>query len=686
MSRAFKPLALLSLAITAPVPGAALAQGEDEADASGEPTIIVTADALPETAGARAFSVNEVGRDAITAEVSGRLEGALQTVPGFQQFRRSDSRSSNPTAQGVTLRGLGGNASSRALVTLDGVPVIDPFFGNVPFGALPAEAIGSIRVRRGGATGAFGSGALTGAIALQSLVPGDSEPFLASALVNQRGETELAGLANIALPGGVSLLAGGRWDRGQGFFTARPEERVAASARARFDAASGFARAVIPVARDTSVQASARAFDDNRTLRFDGADSRASGQDISFRALHDGGADGWAAEVLGYYQWRDFSNVVVSSTRFVPVLDQRETPSTGAGGKLEVRPPLGEAMDIALGADLRVSDGRIAEDRFSAFSGAMTGRRFSGGRVRDAGLFAQADYRRGALLITGGLRGDFWTISQGFFREEDASGGALTNDRFKARKGADTSFNAGAALEAAPGLTLRAGGYGALRLPTLNELYRPFVIFPVTTLANAGLEPERLRGVEAGLDWQVADNARDALSVSLTAFDNRVEGAIANVTLDATTRQRRNLDAVRARGVELVASGRSGAFFADVSAAFADARIEASGAALAQDGERPPQVPRFSAFARIGWQDGDGTRAALDLRHVGDQFEDEAGALPLPAYTLIGLFASIRFSGGLSAILRAENLADVDVITRDTGDSRDLGVPRTIWAGLRYGF
>ena len=36
-------------------------------------------------------------------------------------------------------------------------------------------------------------------------------------------------------------------------------------------------------------------------------------------------------------------------------------------------------------------------------------------------------------------------------------------------------------------LDLRAAAYTGLRLPTLNELYRPFVVFPVTTRANAAL-------------------------------------------------------------------------------------------------------------------------------------------------------------------------------------------------------
>ena len=52
--------------------------------------------------------------------------------------------------------------------------------------------------------------------------------------------------------------------------------------------------------------------------------------------------------------------------------------------------------------------------------------------------------------------------------------------------------------QAGPELRLRTAGYSGLRLPTLNELYRPFVVFPVTTEANAGLGNERLVGYEAG--------------------------------------------------------------------------------------------------------------------------------------------------------------------------------------------
>src|SRR5690606_29153852 len=132
-------------------------------------------------------------------------------------------------------------------------------------------------------------------------------------------------------------------------------------------------------------QASGLVFDDRRTLRFDGADSTSTGQDASLRLV---GRGDWQFDALAYVQARDFSNVVISSTRFVRVLDQRRTPSTGIGGKLEMRPPIGTSHVLRMGADLRISDGALQEEAYSAFSGNLTERRRAGGRNSDLGLFA----------------------------------------------------------------------------------------------------------------------------------------------------------------------------------------------------------------------------------------------------------------------------------------------------------
>jgi outer membrane receptor protein involved in Fe transport len=657
------------------IPAPLLAQGEEE---PADPLIIVTGQGLPDTPASPAYGTVEIDRESVLTVPSGRVEEALADVAGFQQFRRSDSRSSNPTAQGVTLRALGGNATSRALVTLDGVPVADPFFGYVPFAALIPEQVGRIAVTRGGGSGPFGAGALAGRIAIESLAPQAQTPLAASVLANDRGGTEAA--SSFSAPLGRGYATGAlRWDRGPGFYTAPESQRVPASVPARFDSVSGQLRAVAPLSDDLELQARVLAFDDARTLRFEGAESSASGQDYSIRVV---GRGAWQVDALGYVQARNFSNIVVSSSRFVPVLDQRNTPSTGLGGKIEVRPPVGDAHTLRLGVDYRRAEGELQEEPISAFTGQITARRRAGGATSDLGLFIEDDWQVGQLILTGGLRADRTTIVDGFFRETDANGAIAVDNRFADRSDWSLTWRAGALLRASPSLDLRAAAYSGLRLPTLNELYRPFVVFPVVTQANAGLANEELRGFEGGIDWRPAEG----IELSLTAFDNRLENAIANVTLGANLRQRQNLPAIETRGIEAGLRATRGPIRVIGSLSYSDPRIEGVGASLALDGNAPPQSPRWMAAASLAYTPSANTLVSLSLRHVGDQFEDDQESEVLPAFTTLGAYAQVPLAGKLDLVLRAENLFDEEIVTRVSGGDVDLGAPRTLWAGLRYGF
>ena len=136
------PLTVSAIALVAAVP----AYAQDDVEEAPEPEIIVTGAGLEPALSNIVYSTQELDREAIVSTGSGRLEDVLSNVAGFQQFRRSDSRSSNPSAQGATLRALGGNATSRALVLLDGVPISDPFFGYIPFNAIAPETLGGVRV------------------------------------------------------------------------------------------------------------------------------------------------------------------------------------------------------------------------------------------------------------------------------------------------------------------------------------------------------------------------------------------------------------------------------------------------------------------------------------------------------------------------------------------------------------
>ena len=665
----------LLAALGAALPAAAAAQVSVPPDQAASAEIVVSGTGLAPPPAAPAYATQEIGAERLASTASGRIEDALSSIAGFQQFRRSDSRSANPSAQGVTLRALGGNATSRSLVLLDGVPLADPFFGYIPFSALAPERLARARVTRGGGAGAFGAGAVAGTIELESAGPDQLGLLSGEALSDDRGETALSGTIAPQLGSGFAV-ASARWDRGQGFYTAPASQRVAASARARYDSWSASLRGVAPLAPGIELQARGLVYGDARTLRFVGADSTSSGQDASLRVV---GKGRWQFDALAYLQARNFSNVVISSASFRKTLDQRATPSTGWGGKLELRPPISRAVVLRLGTDWRVASGTMFENAYSGVTGLVTARRRAGGRSSDLGFYTETDWRLGALTLTGGLRADRWTITEGYFTEANAAGTVTINNRFADRSGWQASLRGGAVLQLGGGLDLRGSAYTGLRLPTLNELYRPFTVFPVVTRANAGLVNERLVGFEAGFDWTPGDT----LHLSATVFDNKVEHAIANVTIAANLRERRNVDAVHARGVELGLGARRGTVSLDGSLAWTHARIEASGASLALAGKRPAQTPELAASATLSWQPRPGWRLALTAKHVGAQYEDDLQTDLLPAATTLDAFAALPLSNRVQLVLRGENLTGTAVVTRNQGGSIDLGAPRTLWAGFR---
>ena len=662
------------LAGTALACALALPLSAQEAEA---PVIVVTGEGLDETPATPAYDQQVIDREQLVSVPSGRIEDALASVAGFQQFRRSDSRSANASAQGATLRALGGNATSRALVLLDGVPMSDPFFGYIPFSAIAPERLSQIRVTRGGGSGPFGAGALAGTIEMESAGIDQLDGFAGQALVNDRGETELSGSAGARLGSGF-LVASGRWDRGKGFYTTPEADRVPLSARAAFDGWSAQIRGVAPVSDEIELQVRGLAYRDERTLRFKGADSGIEGQDASLRLV---GRGEWEFDALAYLQARNFTNVVVSSTRFVPVLDQRNTPATGLGGKLELRPPVGDAHVLRVGMDFRRAEGELFETAISAFSGNITARRNAGGTNTDLGLFVEDDWSLGRLVLTLGARLDRWTIRDGFYTERDASGELLSTDSFADRAGWDASFRGGVLYRANDVVALRAAAYSGLRLPTLNELYRPFVVFPVVTQANAALENERLEGFEAGIEL----TPNPAVALSLTAFDNRVKNAVANVTIAENLRQRRNIDAIQSRGLEASVSATLGAFSLDASAVWTDAEAKGSGFAAALDGNRPSQTPRFTGGATLSWTPADDWLLSATVRHVGAQFEDDLESNVLPAATTLDAFVQVPMTPDIALVLRGENLTDETIVTRNQSGSIDLGVPRTVWAGVKVG-
>ena len=635
--------------------------------------IVVTGEGLSLPPGTPAYGSVIIDRDRLTNSASGRIESVLGDVAGFQQFRRSDSRSANPSAQGATLRALGGNASSRTLVLLDGVPMADPFFGYIPFSALVPDRLSVVRVTRGGGIGAFGAGAVAGTIELASATRDQLPTLAASAFYGSKDATELTASLTPDLGGGYISLSG-RWDRGDGFQTTPKDQRVAATAPAAYDGWSTNLRAVAPLSATSEIQFRGTIFHDERTLRFKGADSMSEGQDASIRFISRGA---WQVDALAYIQARNFSNIVISASTFRKSLDQRNTPSTGIGGKIELRPPVGPDHVLRIGADTRFATGDMFEDAYNANVAAnpVTSRRHAGGEQMTTGLFAEDDWTLGRLVLTGGVRADRWTISNGFYR---ASGTGAANNSFADRSDWQFSGRAGALYRISDAVALRGAAYSGFRLPTLNELYRPFVVFPITTRANAALTPEKLKGAEAGVDVTPVQG----LILSVTGFINRLDDAIANVTLTANTRERQNVDHITAKGVELTAIGRVSDFLLSASYAYSHSMVHAPG--MGFDGLTPAQSPRHAASATLGWEPKEGPALSATLRYVSKQYEDDLQKDVLPHALTVDAVARLPLGHGVTLVARGENLFDEEVVTRNAAGSIDLGTPRTLWIGFRF--
>lgn len=640
----------------------------DSADAD----IVVVAH-LPRPPAVGAYGGQHVSGERLQDTATGRLEEVLARLPGVQQFRRSDSRSANPSAQGLTVRGLGGNAASRTLLLLDGVPQSDSFFGFVPFTALPVDTLQDATVTRGSGVGPFGGGAVAGVIELTARTPADRPPLALTADYGSRNSA----IANIAIArplgtGHVSIDI--RHDRGDGFFTTPANQRVAASVAARYRASTAILAATTPVGAGTILSTRLSVFRDDRTLRFSGADSRSQGVDTTLRLVTTGR---WQVEALGWLQMHDFSTVVVSATSFRPTIDQRATPTVGWGGKVDLRLPAIAGRLTRIGLDVRGSDGAAIEDLL-AVSGARTLTRQSGGRSFILGGFAEQDVVLGRLALTAGARIDHWRLESGFLDEVRADGSSQASVRFPARQGQILSGRGGIAWTVSPALVLRAAAYTGWRLPTLNELYRPFVVFPITTRANPALSPERLVGGEAGLTFRPAEGS----VITVTAFDNRLSDAIANVTIGPNLRERHNVDAIASRGIEAEWHLAKGPWRMDGSYAYSDAQVRAPGTSL--DRLRPAQTALHGGSISLGWNPAPRMLIQLGTRVVGAQFDDDRNTDRLPPAITVDGVITIPVGTGWTMSLRGENLADAQVVTRNAGGSIDLGQPRSIWIGLHW--
>ncbi|MCM8558367.1 TonB-dependent receptor [Sphingomicrobium sediminis] len=635
--------------------------------------IIVTGQPLEETEA----QVVLTAEDAETLS-SGRVEELLARAPNLSSFRRADARSVHPTSQGLTLRGLGGNSASRVALTIDGVPQADPFGGWINFASMDPVAIDRLAIRYGADTQ---PGAVAGSIAIDTI---SRTPRTIRVAYGGDDRWDISNSGHLEIGDGYLQSSSGFLES-DGFIPVVEADRGPADRAARTEQRVSRWRFVYPVA-GVEAQLGAAWFTDKRDRGFDGSDNRAEGLDVSLRLVERNGP--LPFELTGWWQDRQFETRFAAldedraTTRIV--LDQYDVPATGLG--VEGKVDLGAAR---LGAGWRKNEGTVAE-RFFFIDSDPTRERRAGGETRIASLFGEADAGPASLS----LRVDRWDISNGFRAIEQLTDGASLEDAsFADRDGTQWSGRLSIA-ERVDDVTFSVTASRGWRLPTLNELYRPFRVGADATAANEALEPETSIGVDLGARYE-----SDALFASATIFWQRLDDAIANVPLDTgpglfpgvgfvsgagTYAQRRNLDAIESQGIELAAGWQDDDFDITLLYGFADATVSASGDAAAFDGNQPAQSPRHSGSLTGGWSGGD-TRLQLTARLDGTRYDDLANLEKLDAAVSFDAYARTPLHEKLALELRAENVTDAEILTGFASDgSRERARGRTFWVGLKF--
>jgi outer membrane receptor protein involved in Fe transport len=588
-------------------------------------TLVVTASRSQERLTDAVAPTSVLTREDLARSPGLTLDDQLRQIPGFSLLRRSGSLTAHPTSQGVSLRGLGPSGASRTLVLFDGVPLNDPFGGWVYWNRLPLSALESVEVARGSLSQLYGSAAMGGAIQLLPRPPQpDTLEVTARGGDRRTGDVEVFA-ADAADPAGSRrwgyTLSGRLFDT-DGFYILSPEDRGAVDRPAKVDFGTLFGR----------VEWGRYHFGINsfREERENGTALQTN--DTSLQSLQAG----WSGD---HWQWDAFGQTQRFRSTFSRVLPDRSQEFLTASQDFETTGFGGSAAwhsggGLLAGADVRRASWDVQDQTLG-------------------GVYAQQTFGVTPRLdLLAGARLDLW-----------------------ASETTRTSFNPrlGALFRASDAVSLRASAYRGFRAPTLNELYRPFRVGNVETLANPDLGQETLTGGEIGADL----NPSASLFARVNLYRNRIDGAVGNVTLSTTpqliTRQRKNLDRVNADGLEAELRLRPlPRWELQASYLYTDSRVERTGL-------RVPQVPLNQGSLGITFAGP--VAVLLQGRWAGRQFDDDLNQLPLRGYLVADLSLRRPLGDRITVFLSAENLFDEKVVTGRT-PLETLGSPRLVQLGV----
>ena len=600
-----------------------------------------------------------------TAAVS--LDDALKMVPGFTLFRRTSSRVSNPTAQGVSFRGIGGTGASRALVLANGIPLNDAFGGWVYWDKVPQAAIDRVEVQRGSGTDLYGADAVGGVVQVLTVRPG--RPLGRALIEGGNMGTQRVSLFGGSRARGWMYSGGGEWFDTQGYVPVSPEQDPGIAPRGPIDSElasehrSGMVTVGYQAANGWGADATGNVFDEDRLNATPAMINSTASRNVSVESSGGLGAGLLSLRAYGGTQGYLQTFSTVNATRTAESLNRVQrvpTEVVGFGGQW-IQPIRGHAL--LFGAETRHIDGSTHETPVTA-QGIEQPTTRAGGTQRLGSGFAQLTINpNDRLTVVGAAQAMRWRSTS------NNTGFTKTLHSFHPR----ASFT----YKLTEAVALRGAAFKGFRAPTLNEFYRGFRVGSTQTDPNEALLPERLTGGDVGLLFN-----QGSLSARATGFWNVLDDAITNITLSTTptliVKQRANADRVRAAGFEIESSVRVRSLLTvSLAAGILRSRFTGSGSL---SGKLVPQVPEYNLGLGARYVNDRWTGSA-QVRVTGAQFEDDQNAFVLRRATVVDVYAGRSLVRRLRAFIAVENLFDNEY---DVGRTPILttGLPRALRIGV----
>jgi outer membrane receptor protein involved in Fe transport len=662
--------------------GVARAEPEVAAQNNSDEVIVVTGLRLPTPLKDSPAAADVIDRDQLDNAASPFTDDVIRLSPNVGTFRRSTSDIADPTSQGLNLRGVGPSGVSRALVLRDGIPLNDPFGGWVYWRAVSTLGLDRIEIVPSGGSALFGNFALGGVMQMIS------RPIEARAV-----DLELAGgslgterfaarAADRFGDFGVELTGEGL--HSDGYNPISTAERGAIDGPANSSDATGGVR-VEHTAGESQQHAGVHAFHESLD-----AGTEHTTADVT-TVTYDAGWK-WApsegtleANFFGGVQRFSQERARVGANRATAAsAATQHTPSDNQGASVTWTGALGAAQSIVVGLDGQRVAG-TATDHLTppTLTPTTLVQRAAGGEQRFAGAFAEDTVHVGsAVELAAAVRLDGWQNVDAQQTLTTNDGRAMTSPFHDASE-LQLDPRLGALVHLSDDFAVRGSAYRAFRAPTLNELYRPFQVGNVTTLANDQLKPETLWGGELGTQVSLPTVMFEA-----TGFWNQLDNPITNVTLAApvngATRQRENLGQTRIFGLDLDLAWRpSEVWTVRVAHTFSDGKVTKAPAQPTLVGNRLAQDPRNRTTATVTYHDPRFAMVMADVRYLDRMFEDDQNTQPMGSVVLVDMRAERALAGGFSAFATVENLFDRQYLVGRAGVDT-IGAPRTFELGLVY--